>query len=325
MVNEDVYQEIKKVFDQAVKELGLEGHVTLHNDIDCFIHIDVEYAYTCGMRRIPVNELIRRINALPCMDEEWNDEDGDGYFGKDREAEYEEDPDYPLDPEGVLFKVKDGLWAHTEEDDRIAKEQEDEEKAEEERQIAEYEARQHLKIETVLGDITRFDGDAIVNAANERMLGGGGVDGAIHRAAGPELLAACEKVPEVRPGVRCPTGEARITAGFNLPAKFVIHAVGPVYLDGRHGEPELLLKCYRSILRLATKEGIKSIAIPSISTGVYGYPVRDAAQIAVREVSDWLARHPDMSVTFVCFNGPRDKVDVKAVYDRLLGEEFSHA
>ena len=175
-----------------------------------------------------------------------------------------------------------------------------------------------MRINAILGDITQFEGDAIVNAANERMLGGGGVDGAIHRAAGPQLLAECEMVPEVRPGVRCPTGEARITPGGNLKAKYVIHTVGPVYRDGQHGEPELLAGCYRNSLQLAADNGIRSIAFPSISTGVYGYPVEEAAAIAVREVRAFLSAHSEMSVTFVCFNGPRDKVDVKAVYDRLL-------
>ena len=176
-----------------------------------------------------------------------------------------------------------------------------------------------MEIDAILGDITKFEGDAIVSAANERMLGGGGVDGAIHRAAGPQLLTECEKVPEVRLGVRCPTGEARITAGGNLKARWVVHTVGPVYRDGRHGEPEKLANCYRNSLQLAVDNGIKSIAFPSISTGVYGYPVEEAAAIAVREVRAFLATHPEMSVTFVCFNGPRDKVDVKAVYDKLIG------
>src|SRR5215208_3154829 len=103
-----------------------------------------------------------------------------------------------------------------------------------------------MPVEVVLGDITTLDVDAIVNAANERMLGGGGVDGAIHRAAGPELLAACRQIPEVRPGVRCPTGEARLTAGFRLPARYVIHTVGPVWSGGAQGEPELLSHCYRN-------------------------------------------------------------------------------
>ena len=144
-------------------------------------------------------------------------------------------------------------------------------------------------IKIIQGDITTLAVDAIVNAANQVMLGGGGVDGAIHRAAGPELYEACLKVPEVRPGVRCPTGEARITPGFNLPAKFVIHTVGPVYRDGLHGEPEKLAACYRNVLDLAAENGCKSIAFPCISTGIYGYPIEDAAKIAVREVKEFLS------------------------------------
>ena len=143
-------------------------------------------------------------------------------------------------------------------------------------------------IRIVQGDITTLEVDAIVNAANQMMLGGGGVDGAIHQAAGPALYEACLKVPEVRPGVRCPTGEARITPGFDLPAKFVIHTVGPVYRDGLHGEPELLAACYRNALALATENHCRSIAFPCISTGVYGYPIEDAARIAVREVRRFL-------------------------------------
>lgn len=145
-------------------------------------------------------------------------------------------------------------------------------------------------IKIIQGDITTLAVDAIVNAANQVMLGGGGVDGAIHRAAGPELYKACLKVPEVRPGVRCPTGEARITPGFKLPAKFVIHTVGPVYRDGLHGEPEKLAACYRNSLDLAAENGCKSIAFPCISTGIYGYPIEDAAKIAVREVREFLTQ-----------------------------------
>ncbi len=145
-------------------------------------------------------------------------------------------------------------------------------------------------IKIVQGDITTLAVDAIVNAANQVMLGGGGVDGAIHRAAGPELYEACLTVPEVRPGVRCPTGEARITPGFRLPAKFVIHTVGPVYRDGQHGEPEKLAACYRNSLALAAENGCKSIAFPCISTGIYGYPKEEAAKIAVREVEGFLTR-----------------------------------
>ena len=183
-------------------------------------------------------------------------------------------------------------------------------------------------IKIIQGDITTLAVDAIVNAANERMLGGGGVDGAIHRAAGPELYEACLKVPEVRPGVRCPRGEARITPGFNLPAKFVIHTVGPVYRDGLHGEPEKLAACYRNSLALAAENGCKSIAFPCISTGVYGYPKEAAAQIAVREVREFLSHaesaeavagegrapsRPQMEIIFCCFSS-RDA----AIYQQLL-------
>ena len=180
-------------------------------------------------------------------------------------------------------------------------------------------------IKVIQGDITTLAVDAIVNAANQVMLGGGGVDGAIHRAAGPELYEACLKVPEVRPGVRCPTGEARITPGFRLPAKSVIHTVGPVYRDGRHDEPEKLAACYRNALALATENGCKSIAFPCISTGVYGYPKEAAAQIAVREVREFLSRaesaegegrapsRPQMEVIFCCFSAHD-----AAVYEKLL-------
>ncbi len=144
------------------------------------------------------------------------------------------------------------------------------------------------RIEIVRGDITALDIDAIVNAANERMLGGGGVDGAIHRAAGPGLLEDCRRVPELSPGVRCPTGEARITAGHRLPASFVIHTVGPVWHGGTHGEPELLASCYRTSLRLAAEKGVRSIAFPAISCGIYGYPIDRAGAIAVRTTADFL-------------------------------------
>ena len=152
-------------------------------------------------------------------------------------------------------------------------------------------------IKIIQGDITTLAVDAIVNAANQVMLGGGGVDGVIHDAAGEELFEACLKVPEVRPGVRCPTGEARITPGFKLPAKFVIHTVGPVYRDGQHGEPEKLAACYRNSLTLAAENGCTSIAFPCISTGIYGYPKEAAAQIAVREVENFLTqRHREAEV-----------------------------
>ena len=135
------------------------------------------------------------------------------------------------------------------------------------------------------GDLTEAGVDAIVNAANERMLGGGGVDGAIHRAAGPELLEACRKVPEVSPDVRCPTGEARITEGFGLRARHVIHTVGPVYRSSATSPP-LLRAAYRSSLELANAHRLRSIAFPAISCGVYGYPVEEAASLSIRTCRD---------------------------------------
>ena len=136
-----------------------------------------------------------------------------------------------------------------------------------------------------------------------------------------ELYEACLKVPETRPGVRCPTGEARITPGFHLPAKFVIHTVGPVYRDGQHGEPEKLASCYRTSLQLTLENGCKSVAFPCISTGVYGYPIGEAAEIAVREVRSFVSEHPDLDVTFCCFS-TRDKM----VYEDILkNEEYGHS
>ena len=145
-----------------------------------------------------------------------------------------------------------------------------------------------VSLSVVRADITTLEVDAIVNAANTALLGGGGVDGAIHRAAGPELLAACRALPEVRPAVRCPTGEARITPGFRLKARYVIHAVGPVWNGGEFHEPELLASCYRSSLILARDHGLRSVAFPAISCGIYGYPLDPAAMIAVREVRGFL-------------------------------------
>lgn len=139
-----------------------------------------------------------------------------------------------------------------------------------------------MPIEVLQADITALAVDAIVNAANEALAGGGGVDGAIHRAAGPELAAACRAIPMVRRFVRCPTGEARITPGFRLPARWIVHTVGPVWAGGREGEPERLASCHRESLRLALEHDVGSIAFPAISCGVFGYPPELAAEVAVR-------------------------------------------
>jgi len=158
-------------------------------------------------------------------------------------------------------------------------------------------------IEVVRGDITQLDVDAIVNAANERMLGGGGVDGAIHRAAGHQLYEACLAVPEVRPDVRCPIGQSRITPGFNLRARYVVHTVGPVWRGGTNGEPELLASCYRCSMELASANGIATLAFPGISTGIYGYPVDLAAKVAVAAVRSALERLSGIhEVVFCCFS-----------------------
>ena len=150
-------------------------------------------------------------------------------------------------------------------------------------------------IEIVKTDITQLAVDAIVNAANSSLLGGGGVDGAIHKAAGPELLAHCRALGG------CATGEAKITPGFALPAKYVIHTVGPVWQGGQHGEPALLRSCYEHCLQLAERHGIDSLAFPAISTGVYGYPKESACTIAVACVSEWQDVHPKQ-VLFTCFD-----------------------
>lgn len=153
------------------------------------------------------------------------------------------------------------------------------------------------RIELILGDITKVGTDAIVNAANKTLLGGGGVDGAIHRAAGPLLKEECRRLGG------CETGEAKITKGYNLKAKFVIHTVGPVYIDGRHNEPQLLKNCYQNSLRLALENNIKTIAFPSISTGAYGYPIREAAPIAIKTVLNFLRQHNEIEkVVFVLFS-----------------------
>lgn len=152
-------------------------------------------------------------------------------------------------------------------------------------------------IVVIQGDITTLAVDAIVNAANESLLGGGGVDGAVHRAAGRELLAECRKLGG------CPTGQARITRGYQLPAKYVIHTVGPIWHGGAAGEPDLLAACYRSSLQLAAEKGLATMAFPSISTGVYGYPVALACRIALRTTRSFLEQHArPRLVTFVCFS-----------------------
>ncbi len=166
------------------------------------------------------------------------------------------------------------------------------------------------RIEVALGDITKLEVDAIVNAANPSLLGGGGVDGAIHRAAGPGLLAECRTLGG------CPTGEARITKGYNLPAEFVIHTVGPVWRGGGAGENELLAKAYRSSLLLGEEKGIKTIAFPAISTGAYGFPLERASSIAVAEIRDFLEANGSIEkVIIICFSER-----ARGCYIEALGE-----
>jgi len=170
--------------------------------------------------------------------------------------------------------------------------------------------RRTVSFELILGDITKQRVDMIVNAANASLLGGGGVDGAIHRAAGPKLLEECRKIGG------CPTGEARITRGYNLPAKFVIHTVGPIWRGGTRDEDTLLRNCYSNSLRLAAQYDVRSIAFPSISTGAYGFPIDAAAQIAVRTVREGVSLPTALErVVFVCFS----KSDY-AIYEHTLGK-----
>lgn len=159
------------------------------------------------------------------------------------------------------------------------------------------------KIEVIQGDITKLSVDAIVNAANKSLLGGGGVDGAIHRAAGPQLIEECRTLNG------CQTGQAKITGGYNLPAKHVIHTVGPVWRDGNNKEEKLLSDAYENSLRIAVVNGIKTIAFPNISTGIYGFPKKKAAAIAIKTVAGFIKNHPEIEkVIFVCFD--RDNYEI---------------
>ncbi|OHC47581.1 MAG: O-acetyl-ADP-ribose deacetylase [Rhodanobacter sp. RIFOXYA1_FULL_67_6] len=170
-----------------------------------------------------------------------------------------------------------------------------------------------MPIQVIYADITRLSVDAIVNAANPGLLGGGGVDGAIHRAAGPALLQACRALPEIAPGVRCPIGEARLTPGFALPARWVIHTVGPVWHGGTRDEAQLLQRCHRNSLQLLREQRLHAIAFPAISCGVYGYPVAQAAAVAVATLRDELAAADDIDVTLCCFSDA-----MRAVFQHAL-------
>lgn len=176
-----------------------------------------------------------------------------------------------------------------------------------------------MRIEVTQGDITRLPADALVNAANPGLLGGGGVDGAIHRRAGPRLFEACTRLPEVRPGVRCPTGEVRVTSGFDLPARYIIHTVGPVWRGGDHGESLLLKACYRHSLDMARALDIERIVFPAISCGAYSYPPEQAARIAVSAIAADLDEHDSRPghVLLCCFTEHMTQVFQQALNEHV--------
>ncbi len=177
------------------------------------------------------------------------------------------------------------------------------------------------RIEIRQADITTLAVDAIVNAANERLLGGGGVDGAIHRAAGSKLVEECKAISEVRPGVRCPTGDARLTRGYELPADYVIHTVGPVWRGGNEGESDLLASCYRTSLQLAAENGLRTIAFSAISCGVFGYPLEEAAAVAIHEVATFLRGKDSIAkVVFAAFDSA-----VQAALEKARLAESAHS
>lgn len=178
-----------------------------------------------------------------------------------------------------------------------------------------------MSLQVIIADITKIKCDAIVNAANSSLLGGGGVDGAIHAAAGPELLKECMTLGG------CETGRAKITGGYNLPARYVIHTVGPVYFDGKHNEPELLASCYRESLELAALCGCETVAFPLISAGVYGYPKEEAFRIAVSEIEEFLSGHREMEIYLVIYERYSFRVSRQTINDIIgyLDENSSRA